>query len=256
MLTVEVLTLFPRMVQGPLCESILFRAREKGLLDVTVTDIRGFAHDKHKVCDDTPYGGGAGMVMKPEPLTEAIEAAKARLPGAPVILMGPRGRTFEQAAARTLQAQRSFILICGHYEGIDERVQPLIDDEISLGDFILTGGELAALCVIDAVARLEPGVLGNSASTCRESFEEGLLEHPHYTRPPVFREERVPDVLLSGDHAKIARWRRAQSLRVTRERRPDLFSKLTLTKADVALLREADSEEECGGEDDHEKSDS
>lgn len=249
MLTVEVLTLFPQMVRAVLGESILARARGKGLIDVAVTDIRGFARDKHKVCDDSPYGGGAGMVMKPEPLTCAIEAAKARLPGAPAILMGPRGQKFEQSTARSLQSRGRFILICGHYEGVDERVLSLVDEEISLGDFILTGGELAALCVIDAVARLEPGVLGNSASICHESFEEGLLEHPHYTRPPVFRDERVPPVLLSGDHAQIARWRRAQSLRVTRERRPDLFSKLTLTKADLALLREADSEEE-GGEGD------
>lgn len=256
MLTIDVLTLFPQMVSSVLGESILARARHRGLLDVTVTDIRDFAHDKHKVCDDTPYGGGAGMVMKPEPLTEAIESARAHLPQAPAILMGPRGRRFEQSIARALQSQGRFILICGHYEGIDERVRPLVDDEISLGDFILTGGELAALCIIDAVARLEPGVLGNSASICHESFEEGLLEHPHYTRPPVFRDERVPHVLLSGDHARIARWRRAQSLRVTRERRPDLFSKLTLTKADLALLSEADSEEEGGEGDIDERPDS
>ncbi len=249
MLTAEVLTLFPQMIWSALGESILARARDKGLLDIDVTDIRDFAHDRHRVCDDSPYGGGAGMVMKPEPLSEAIEAAKARRPEAPVILMGPRGRRFEQSIARSLQAEGRFILVCGHYEGVDERVRTLIDDEISLGDFVLTGGELAALCVIDAVTRLEPGVLGNSASTCHESFEEGLLEHPHYTRPPVFRDERVPPILLSGDHARIARWRRAQSLRVTRERRPDLFSKLTLTKADLALLSEADSEEE-GGEGD------
>ncbi len=249
MLTAEVLTLFPQMIWSALGESILARARDKGLLDIDVTDIRDFAHDRHRVCDDSPYGGGAGMVMKPEPLSEAIEAAKARRSEAPVILMGPRGRRFEQSIARSLQAEGRFILVCGHYEGVDERVRTLIDDEISLGDFVLTGGELAALCVIDAVTRLEPGVLGNSASTCHESFEEGLLEHPHYTRPPVFRDERVPPILLSGDHARIARWRRAQSLRVTRERRPDLFSKLTLTKADLALLSEADSEEE-GGEGD------
>ena len=249
MLTAEVLTLFPQMIWSALGESILARARDKGLLDIDVTDIRDFAHDRHRVCDDSPYGGGAGMVMKPEPLSEAIEAAKARRPEAPVILMGTRGRCFEQSIARALQAKGRFILVCGHYEGVDERVRTLVDDEISLGDFVLTGGELAALCIIDAVTRLEPGVLGNSASTFHESFEEGLLEHPHYTRPPVFRDERVPPILLSGDHARIARWRRAQSLRVTRERRPDLFSKLTLTKADLALLSEADSEEE-GGEGD------
>lgn len=254
MIEAEVLTLFPDMVSGPLGESILARAAAKGLLKVTVTDIRTFTHDKHKVCDDVPYGGGAGMVMKPEPLTEAIESAKSRMPGAPVILMGPRGRKFDQRIAEELAAKGRFILVCGHYEGIDQRAHAVIDEEISLGDFILTGGELAALSIIDAVTRLEPGVLGNSASSDHESFEDGLLEYPQYTRPPVFRGMKVPEILLSGNHAKIARWRRAQSLRVTRQRRPDLFSKLTLTKADLALLSEADSEEEGGPGDTDEKS--
>lgn len=250
MIEAEVLTLFPNLIQGPLGESILARAVSRGLLKVTVTDIRSFAHDKHRVCDDVPYGGGAGMVMKPEPLCEAIEEAKKHLPDAPVFFMGPRGRRFDQRTAEKIAAEKRFIIVCGHYEGIDQRVHALIDEEISLGDFILTGGELAALCVIDAVTRLEPGVLGNSASSDHESFEDGLLEYPQYTRPPVFRGEKVPDILLSGNHAKIARWRRAQSLRVTRDVRPDLFSKLTLTKADLALLSEADSEEGGPGEKD------
>ena len=254
MISAEILTLFPDMVRGPLESSILARAQAKGLLEITVTDIRSFAHDKHKVCDDVPYGGGAGMVMKPEPLTEAVEAAKSRRPGAPVIFMGPRGRRFDQARAHRLAETGSFILVCGHYEGIDERVRPLFDEEISLGDFILTGGELAALCIIDAVTRLEPGVLGNSASSSHESFEDGLLEYPQFTRPPVFRDMKIPEILLSGHHANIARWRRAQSLRVTRNMRPDLFSKLTLTKADLALLSEADSEEEGGTGENDEKS--
>lgn len=254
MIEVEILTLFPGMVAGPLGESILARAATKGLLKTIVTDIRSFARDKHKVCDDVPYGGGAGMVMKPEPLTEAIESAKSRLPDAPVIYMGPRGRKFDQRVAEELAAKSRFILVCGHYEGIDERVHAVIDEEISLGDFILTGGELAALAIIDAVTRLEPGVLGNSASSDHESFEDGVLEYPQFTRPPVFRGMGVPEILLSGNHAKIARWRRAESLRVTRQRRPDLFSKLTLTKADLALLSEADSEEEGGLGVTHEKS--
>lgn len=234
----EILTLFPRMVEGPLGESILGKARDRGLLEIAVTDVRDFAHDKHRVCDDTPYGGGAGMVMKPEPLVEAIEAARARKPGARVILMGPRGRVFSQPVARELREHAALVLVCGRYEGVDERVLDFVDEELSLGDFVLTGGEFAALCVVDAVARLEPGVLGNVASASSESFEEGLLEYPHYTRPPEFRGRRVPEVLLSGDHARVAKWRRAMSLKATRERRPDLFAKLTLSEQDRVLLKE------------------
>ena len=238
MLSFEILTLFPRMVEGPLGESILGKARQKGLLEVAVTDIRDFAHDKHRVCDDTPYGGGAGMVMKPEPLVEAIEAARGRNPGARVVLMGPRGRVFDQRVAHELYAHRALVLVCGRYEGVDERVLEFVDEELSLGDFVLTGGELAAMCVVDAVARLEPGVLGNVASTSSESFEEGLLEYPHYTRPPDFMGRRVPAVLLSGDHARVAKWRRTMSLKATRERRPDLFARLTLSEQDRVLLEE------------------
>lgn len=236
MLSFEVLTLFPRMVEGPLSESILGKAREKGLVDVAVTDVRDFASGKHRITDDSPYGGGAGMVMKVEPLVAAIEAARARRQGARVVLMDPRGRTLDQQVVRELYGRKSLVLVCGRYEGVDERVRRYVDEELSLGDFILTGGELAALTVIDAVSRLEPGVLGNEASPGDESFEQGLLEFPQYTRPPEFRGEKVPDVLLSGDHAKVARWRRAMSLRTTRDRRPDLFAKRALSDEDARLL--------------------
>ena len=224
MLSVEVLTLFPRMIAAPLDESILGKAREKGLLRVQVTDIREFAEGKHRVTDDVPYGGGAGMVMKPEPLVAAIEEAKKREPSARVVLMSPQGRRFDQPKAQELLQQEKLILVCGRYEGVDERVLEFVDEELSLGDFVLTGGEFAALAVIDAVARLLPGVLGNAESTLSESFAgEGLLEGPQYTRPPDFRGRKVPEILLSGDHAKIAAWRREQALNRTRDRRPDLL---------------------------------
>jgi tRNA (guanine37-N1)-methyltransferase len=230
MLSVEVLTLFPRMVAGPLAESILGKAQEKALLRVRVTDIRDYATDKHHVTDDIPYGGGAGMVMKPEPLVSAIEDARSRLPDARVILMSPQGAPFTQVKARALSRISSLILVCGRYEGVDERVLRYVDEELSLGDFVLTGGEVAALAVVDAVARLVPGVLGNADSAVLESFsEDGLLEGPHYTRPPEFRGVKVPEVLLSGDHARIAKWRAEQALERTRSRRPDLFEKRNKT---------------------------
>ena len=238
----EILTLFPGMIRGYAGESILGKAAERELLAVTVTDIRDFASGKHRNTDDTPYGGGAGMVMKVEPLVGAIEAAKARLPGAPVILLSPRGPTFDQAKARALAGQGAMILVCGRYEGIDERAMSVIDEELSLGDFILTGGELGALCVLDAVARLVPGVLGNAESLATESFESGLLEFPQYTRPPEFRGLAVPEVLQSGDHARIARWRRWHALTLTRARRPELFEKLELSKQDLKLLAKSEDE--------------
>ena len=226
MLSVEVLTLFPRMVAAPLEESILGKAREKGLLRVRVTDIREFAEGKHRVTDDVPYGGGAGMVMKPEPLVAAIEAARQREPSARVLLMSPQGSTFDQRKAHELAERGALILVCGRYEGVDERVLRWVDEEISLGDFVLNGGEIAALAVIEAAARLVPGVLGNELSTQAESFAaEGLLEGPQYTRPPEFRGLKVPDILLSGDHGKIARWRKEQAVARTRERRPDLLTR-------------------------------
>ncbi|HEX8699516.1 MAG TPA: tRNA (guanosine(37)-N1)-methyltransferase TrmD [Myxococcaceae bacterium] len=237
MYPVEILTLFPGMVSGYVQESILGKAQERGKLSVSATDIREYAEGKHRVTDDTPYGGGAGMVMKVEPLVAAIEAARARHPGAKVLLMSPRGPAFTQAQARELVNHTpGLILVCGRYEGVDERVMGHLDGELSLGDFILTGGEIAALAVVDAVARLLPGVLGNQASHVSESFEEGLLEHPQYTRPPVFRGAEVPAVLQSGDHGRIARWRRWKALKLTEERRPDLFARLELSPADRKLL--------------------
>lgn len=240
----EILTLFPRMCSGYLAESILGKAQESGLLAVKVVDVRDHAAGKHKVTDDAPYGGGAGMVMKPEPLTEAIEAARGRLPGASVILMSPRGVRLDQQVAREVAEGGRAILVCGRYEGIDERVKAVVDREVSLGDFVLTGGELAALAVVDAAARFIPGVLGNASSAGQESFsgEGGLLEHPHYTRPPAYRGMQVPEVLLSGDHRRIERWRRREALRATRERRPDLFARLALTEQDLRLLEAADDE--------------
>jgi tRNA (guanine37-N1)-methyltransferase len=232
--SIEVLTLFPRLCAVPLEESILGKAREKGTLRVRVTDIREHAEGKHRVTDDVPYGGGAGMVMKPEPLVAAIEAARARAPSARVVLMSPQGRRFTQAVAEELAREEALILVCGRYEGVDERVLEWVHEELSLGDFVLTGGELAALSVVDAIARLIPGVLGNADSPRHESFAgEGLLEGPQYTRPQDFRGRRVPEVLLSGDHARIAAWRREQAAARTQARRPDLLQK-NLTKPETS----------------------
>ena len=244
-LEVDILTLFPGMCAGYLGESILGKARESGLLEVRVTDIRDFAAGRHRVADDAPYGGGAGMVMKPEPLTEAIEASRVRLPGAWTVLLGPGGQRLDQALARRFAEHGRLILVCGRYEGVDERVRATIDMEVSLGDFVLTGGELAALCVVDAAARMVPGVLGNLASAGAESFSiegEPLLEHPHYTRPPEYRGMKVPEILLSGDHKRIERWRRRESLRATRALRPDLFERLRLKEFDLRLLDAGDDE--------------
>jgi tRNA (guanine37-N1)-methyltransferase len=243
-LDVEILTLFPRMCTGYLAESILGKACESGLLAVRVVDIREHAAGRHRVTDDAPYGGGAGMVMKPEPLTEAILAARQRLPGARVVMTSPRGRRLDQGLAREFAVAGTLIFVCGRYEGVDERVRTEVDMELSLGDFVLTGGELVALSAVDAAARCVPGVLGNLSSAGEESFsgEGGLLEHPHYTRPPVYRGMQVPEVLLSGDHRRIERWRRRESLRATRERRPDLFSRLALSDEDFRLLSAGDEE--------------
>ncbi len=235
----EIVTLFPRMVEAPLRESILGKAIERGHIEVRVRDLRQHAHDKHQVTDDTPYGGGAGMVMKPEPLVEAIEHARASLPGGRVVLLDPSGRRFDQAVAREYAEAEKLILVCGRYEGVDERVRPYVDEELSLGDFVLTGGEFAALCVVDACARLVPGVLGNQESPDIESFQEGMLEYPQYTRPPEFRGQKVPEILLSGDHARIAAWRRKQALLRTKEKRPDLFERLKLDERDRKLLEDA-----------------
>jgi tRNA (guanine37-N1)-methyltransferase len=245
----DVLTLFPPIFAGPLQESILKRAIDAGRLTVVVRDIRDYAVDKHHVTDDAPYGGGGGMVMKPEPIFAAVKAALSRdLAVRPsIILLTPQGRLFTQSVARELATQDWIVLICGRYEGVDERVrQHLATDEISIGDYVLTGGELPALVVIDAVTRLLPGVLGDPGATMDDSHADGLLEYPHYTRPADHNGRLVPDVLLSGHHAEVARWRREQSLRRTWERRPDLLAKAKLAQADLeflARLAQADSSE-------------
>lgn len=238
----DIFTLFPEMFSGPFSESILKRAQDRGLLSIALHNIRNITTDKHHIVDDYPYGGGAGMVMKPEPVFAAVEAIYQ---GGPIILLTPQGRLFNQQIARSLAQKPRITLICGHYEGVDERIrQHLATDELSIGDYVLTGGELAAMVVVDATSRLIPGVLGGSASTEEESHSANTLEYPHYTRPPEFRGWRVPEVLLSGNHAEIAKWRRKESLRRTKERRPDLFAKLDLTsRLDMKLLKELEEEQ-------------
>ena len=220
-LRVAVVTLFPGMFTGPLTESILRRAQEKGLLEVSFVDPRDFSEDKHRTVDDRPYGGGPGMVLMAEPLYKAIK--KARRPRAKVILMSPQGRRLDQATAKKLSKAKDLVLVCGHYEGVDERVMDFVDLELSLGDFVMTGGELAAMAVIDAAARLIPGVLVKEGAAEAESFTEPLLDHPHYTRPRVWRGREVPPALLSGDHAAIAAWRGKAARAATRRKRPDLL---------------------------------
>ena len=239
-LNFEVLTLFPRIFEGPLNESILKRGREKGLLNVTLRNIRDYTEDKHKTADDSPYGGGAGMVLKPEPIFKAFEAMKTEHPGEKVltILLSPQGRVLNQERAEQLsEEQRRIVLLCGHYEAVDERViHALVDEELSIGNYVLTGGELAALVVIDAATRLLPGVLGDEESAYRDSFGDGLLDHPHYTRPAEFRGMKVPEVLLSGNHAEIEKWRRRESLKATLTKRPELLTTAGLTDDDEKIL--------------------
>jgi tRNA (guanine37-N1)-methyltransferase len=219
---IDVLTLFPGMFSGPLDESIVKRARQAGLLDLNIHNLRDYAHDRHKTVDDRPFGGGPGMLLKPEPIFEAVETLSGEKTR--VILLSPAGRVFNQAIARELALVDDLLLVSGHYEGFDERVrEQLADDELSIGDFVLTNGALPAMVIIDAVTRLLPGALGDEESAQEESFSQGLLEYPQYTRPAEFRGLKVPEVLLSGHHAEIARWRTEQSRRRTAERRPDLL---------------------------------
>ncbi len=235
------------MFQGPLQESILKRAQDKGLVSIGVHDLRAWTHDKHHVVDDVPYGGGAGMVLKPEPVFEAVEALRAG-EETTTVLLTPQGRPFSQRLAGELAERPHLLLLCGRYEGFDDRIaRGLGALELSIGDYVLTGGELPALVVLDAVVRLVPGVLGDEASAAADSFAGGLLEHPQYTRPPLFRGMPVPPVLLSGDHGAIARWRRKESLRRTRERRPDLLARASLSALDQALLAEIETEERREG---------
>ena len=234
---IEVFTIFPNLVESYLSESLIGKARAAGVLDVRVHDLRSAATDPHRSVDDTPFGGGAGMVLMPEPVFGAVEKVE---PVRPLFLLSPGGRRFDQAVAHELVDGGGFSLLCGRYEGVDQRVTDhLVDGELSIGDVVLAGGEAAALVIVETVARLVPGVLGNQASTDEESFRDGLLEYPQYTRPATFRDWPVPDVLPSGDHARIARWRRAQALARTRARRPDLIeARGGLTEAEEADLRE------------------
>lgn len=245
----DVLTIFPRMFESPLAESLLKKALDRGFLQVRVRNLRDFAQDKHRMTDDYPYGGGAGMVMKPEPIIRAVEAVKEEDPNAKSILLTPQGEHFHQGLAKAMSEHNHWILICGRYEGLDERVRlAAVDRELSIGDYVLTGGEIPALVVIDAVSRYLPGFLGCEQSVEEDSFSQGLLEYPQYTRPPVFQEMAVPEVLLSGNHAQIERWRRRESLRRTFLRRPDLLKQARLSEEDLSFLTELKSQEDVVGQ--------
>lgn len=248
---VDVLTLFPEMFEGVFGSSILGKAKEKGIVSLNAVNFRDYSESKHGTVDDTPYGGGGGMVLKPDPIFRAVEAlleekrnstggidsGEGRKPR--IILLCPQGETFTQQKAEELSQEEHLIMICGHYEGYDERIREhLVTDELSVGDYVLTGGELPAMVVVDSVVRLLPGVLGNETSAVTDSFSTGLLEYPHYTRPVEFRGWKVPDILLSGHHGNIADWRRKEALRRTVQRRPDLLDKLELSKQDKAWLEE------------------
>lgn len=235
---VDVITIFPEMVDFPLSKSIIGKARDKGILNLCVHNLREYSGNKHYSVDDTPYGGGPGMVMKVEPFFNAITNLSIDKSKSKIILMSPQGTTLNQNKVRELSEIERLIILCGHYEGIDERVKKMfVDEEISIGDYILTGGELGAVVLIDAITRLLPNVLGSSESTVEESFSDGLLEYPHYTKPREFQGLKVPEVLLSGNHGKIELWRREQSILRTMEKRPDLINKVILSKKDKELLQ-------------------
>ena len=244
MIKFDVLSIFPEMFSSPLNFSLLKKAQEKGLLNICLHDIRNWANDKHKMTDDAPYGGGCGMVMKVEPVEKALAAIRSPEDDSLVVLMTPQGETFNQKIAAELAGKKQIIIICGRYEGVDERIREhLVDREISIGDYILTGGELAALVLIDAVSRLIPDVLGNPESTLGESFSQNLLEYPQYTRPAEYKGWMVPDVLLSGNHAKIELWRKRESLKRTYQRRPDLLKKIKLSAEDKKILEKIKQED-------------
>jgi tRNA (guanine37-N1)-methyltransferase len=234
---IDLLTLFPEFFASPLSQSMLKRAQDQGALRVRVLNLRDYTADRHQVADDRPFGGGPGMVMKIEPLVKAIRTVRAEDPATRVLLMSPAGEVFSQDQARELAGLSHLLLICGHYEGVDDRIRYYIDGMLSMGDYILTGGEVAALAVVDAVTRLLPGVLGGEGATEEESFEAGLLEYPHYTRPRVFEGREVPQILLEGDHGRVARWRRQEALRRTLDHRPDLLAKVVLSQEDREFLR-------------------
>lgn len=239
----DILTLFPEMFSGPFSESIIKRACEQNLLDINLIDIRDYTYDKHNTADDAPYGGGAGMVMKVEPIYRAWKETIKKRGDSSVILLSPQGEQLNQEIVKDLSSEKGHILICGHYEGIDERIRKnIVTREISIGDYVLTGGEIAAMVLVDAVARMIPGVLGDEKSKIEDSFYKGLLDYPHYTRPREFKNMKVPDVLLSGNHAKIENWRRKQSLKRTLIRRPDLLQNHKLNSAENKILAEIKNE--------------
>jgi tRNA (guanine37-N1)-methyltransferase len=251
MMRIDILTLFPQMFEAPFSFGIFQRAIDNGLVEIKVHNIRDYTHDKHHTVDDYPYGGGAGMVMQPGPIFEAVEAIKASLPDEkrqlPVVLLTPQGRLLSQQIALEFSLQKHLVLICGHYEGVDERVRAhLATDEISIGDYVLTGGEVPALVVVDAVLRLLPGVLGSEESPLDDSHAGGLLEYPQYTRPADFRGWTVPEVLLSGNHGQIAKWRREQVIHRTLDRRPDLLDKADLGVEDKKLVERLTSSKKSG----------
>ncbi|WP_234121133.1 tRNA (guanosine(37)-N1)-methyltransferase TrmD [Clostridium hydrogenum] len=237
-LKIDILTLFPEMFDL-FNHSIIGRAIKNNIIEIDTHNIRDYSKDKHKKTDDYPYGGGAGMVMTAQPIVDCIKEIKERNKGK-VVFLGPKGKKFDQSIAKDMSEYKEFIVLCGHYEGIDERVYKYIDEEISLGDFVLTGGEMACIPIIDSVCRMIPGVLASSESYTDESFYSGLLEYPQYTRPECFEGEKVPEVLLSGHHEKIRKWRRKKSILITKEKRRDLFEKVKLSKEDLKLLREKD----------------
>ncbi len=240
---IDVLTIFPRFFESPLQESLLGKAIENSLIAIRIHNIRDYATDKHKTVDDRPYGGGAGMVMKLEPIVNALEHLNREQPKGHIVLLTPQGSLFNQKKAREWSTKERLILICGRYEGIDDRITHFIDEEVSIGDYILSGGEVAALVVIDAVARLIPGVVGNRESLDNESFERGLLEYPQFTRPRTFRGLTVPDILLTGNHENIRKWRIAQSIIRTKNRRPDLFRRLVLKDEEKLIMADIESRE-------------
>ena len=241
---ITLVTLFREFFDSPLKASLLGKAVERGDLEVGFVDPRDFASDRHRTVDDTPYGGGPGMVLKPEPMVAAIEAARELNPDAPVLVLTPAGSRFDAETAHELALGSGIILVCGRYEGFDERIMDYVDGELCIGDYVLSGGEPGAFVVLDAVSRHVPGVLGNLESTTSESFADGALEYPQYTRPPEFEGVEVPEILLSGDHGRIARWRRTAALLRTKERRPDLFERLVLSDDDEAALAKAGTRDE------------
>jgi tRNA (guanine37-N1)-methyltransferase len=238
-MTFDIVTIFPAMIEQPLAAGIIGRAIDRGTLDVKVRDLRDFTTDRHRVVDDVPYGGGPGMVLKPDPIFRALDAIEAER-GRPltVIMTSPQGRRFTQAEAQRLSGAAHIALLCGRYEGFDERVRERVTEELSIGDYVLTGGELAALVVLDAVARFVPGVVGDEQSVAADSFSRGLLDFPQYTRPAEIAALRVPDVLLSGNHAEIRRWRKREALSRTLDRRPDLLDAAVLDEEEEEILRE------------------